>query len=70
VLAGGSLFHCGAWGETDEVAKKIVSNPVSVPDFFATIFAAVGIDYRKTLYDRDRPVPITDRGQPIATLFG
>jgi len=69
VLAGGGLSHCGAWGETDEVAKKIVSDPVSVPDFFATICAAVGIDYHKNLYNGDRPVPITDMGKPIAKLF-
>ena len=69
VLAGGGLAHRGAWGETDELSKKIVSNPVGVPDFFATICAALGVDYRKHLYDGDRPVPITDRGQPIAKLF-
>ncbi len=69
VLAGGGLNHCGAWGETDEIAKKIVANPVGVPDFFATICAAVGVDHRKNLYDGDRPVPITDRGQPIPELF-
>jgi hypothetical protein len=69
VLAGGGLSHRGAWGETDELSKKIVSNPVSVPDFFATIFAAVGIDHGKHLYDGDRPIPITDMGQPIAELF-
>ncbi len=70
VLAGGGLSHQGAWGKTDELAKKIVSDPVAVPDFFATICAAVGIDYRKNLYDGDRPVPITDQGQPIRPLFG
>ena len=69
VLAGGGLSHRGAWGETDELSKKIVANPVSVPDFFATVCATVGIDYRKNLYDGDRPVPITDGGQPIADLF-
>jgi len=69
VLAGGGLRHCGAYGETDELSKKIVRDPVSVPDFFATIHAAVGIDYSKNLYDGDRPVPITDGGKPIATLF-
>ena len=69
VLAGGGLNHCGAIGETDELAKKIVSAPVSVPDFFATIHAAVGVDYTKSLYDGDRPVPITDNGTPIASLF-
>ncbi|MFO0949075.1 MAG: DUF1501 domain-containing protein [Planctomycetota bacterium] len=70
VLAGGGLRHCGALGETDELAKRIVKDPVSVPDLFATIHAALGIDCSKNLYDGDRPVPITDRGQPIAELFG
>ncbi len=69
VLAGGGLAHRGAYGETDELAKKIVSSPVAVPDFFATICAAVGVDYSKHLYAGDRPVPITDGGQPIAALF-
>lgn len=70
VLAGGGLKHRGAFGETDDLSKVIVSNPVSVPDFFATIHAALGIDYTKSLYDGDRPVPITDRGRPIAALLG
>jgi len=69
VLAGGGLKHCGAWGETDDIAKRIVSNPVSVPDLFATICATLGIDYQKELFDGDRPIPITDRGQPIAKLL-
>lgn len=69
VLAGGGLRHCGAYGETDELSKKIVANPVSVPDFFATILAAVQVDYSKNLYDGDRPVPVTDNGQPIRELF-
>ncbi len=69
VLAGGGLKHCGAFGETDELSKQVVQDPVSVPDFFATVCAAVGVDYSKNLYDGDRPVPITDMGQPIKQLF-
>ncbi|WP_437231188.1 DUF1501 domain-containing protein [Planctomicrobium sp. SH661] len=69
VLAGGGLKHCGAYGLTDELGKQIVEHPVSVADFFATIHAAMGIDYTKSLYDGDRPVPVTDQGQPIAALF-
>ncbi|MEO8497615.1 MAG: DUF1501 domain-containing protein, partial [Planctomycetota bacterium] len=49
--------------------KKIVSNPVGVPDFFATICATLGVDYGKHLYAGDRPIPLTDQGQPIAKLF-
>ena len=69
VLAGGGLNHCGAFGVTDELGKKIVKDPVSVPDFFATIHAALGIDYSRYLYDGDRPVPITDNGKPIRSLL-
>ena len=69
VLAGGGLKHRGAWGETDELSKNIVRDPVSVPDFFATIHATLGIDPAKYLHDGDRPVPITDLGNPIAALF-
>lgn len=70
VLAGGGLDHRGALGVTDEMAREIVESPVSVPDFFATICAAVGVDYSKNLYDGDRPVPVTDRGEPIRALLG
>ena len=69
VLAGGGLKHCGAWGQTGELSKEILANPVSVPDFFATVCAALGVDYRKNLYDGDRPVPITDQGNPVAAFF-
>ena len=68
-LAGGGLRHCGAIGTTDELAKEIVDRPVSIPDFHATVHHALGIDYQHELYDGERPVPITDRGQPIAELF-
>ena len=59
----------GAYGVTDELGKKIVENPVSVPDLFATIHCAMGIDPSKELEDGDRPVPITDMGKPIQALF-
>ncbi|MEE2935985.1 MAG: DUF1501 domain-containing protein [Planctomycetota bacterium] len=69
VLAGGGLRHCGAYGATDELSKKIVDRPVSIPDFHATIHHAMGIDPAEYLYDGERPVPITNGGQPIRTLF-
>ena len=69
LLAGGGLRHCGAYGVTDELSKAIVEDPVSVPDFHATLYAALGIDPAKELMDAARPVPITDGGRPIAKLF-
>ncbi len=70
VLAGGGLNHCGAFGVTDELSQHVEANPVSVPDFFATVHASLGLDPAKPLYDGDRPVPITDGGRPIMKLFG
>tara|TARA_R110002096_G_scaffold114770_11_gene248864 strand:+ start:28259 stop:29533 length:1275 start_codon:yes stop_codon:yes gene_type:complete len=71
ILAGGGLNHMGAYGVTDEEkGKKIEESPVSVPDFHATIHAALGIDPSKELRESGRPVPITDGGKPIEVLFG
>lgn len=68
-LAGGGLKHRGAYGVTDELSKKVVENPVSVPDFLATVCSALAIDPAKELFDGPRPVPITDGGKPVRALF-
>ncbi len=69
VLAGGGLRTGQAVGATDDLAMSIVEEPVSVPDLFATIFATLGINPAKNLMDGERPVPITDKGTPVAKLF-
>lgn len=69
VLAGGGLRNGMTIGETDELGKKIVDRPVSIPDFHATIACAMGMDPSEELYAGDRPVPVTDHGQPIRELF-
>ncbi len=69
VLAGGGLKHHGAFGVTDDLSKSIVEKPVSIPDFHATVHAALGIDPTKELMDGARPVPITDGGTPVKELF-
>jgi hypothetical protein len=70
VLAGGGLRHRGAYGVSDDLSGKPVEHPVSVPDFHATVHAALGINPAKDLVNASRPVPITDGGKPIAALFG
>lgn len=70
VLAGGGLQTGQAVGTTNELCSEIVEQPVSVPDLFATILAAVGCDPSEALYAGNRPVPVTDRGMPIPQLFG
>ena len=69
LLAGGGLQTGQAVGVTDDLCEKIVEQPVSVPDLFATILAAVGCDPHETLYAGNRPVPVTDGGVPIPQLF-
>lgn len=71
LLAGGGLRSGQVIGATDELGKAVIERPVSVPDFHATIHAALGINPAKELRTLDgRPVPITDRGQSIPELFG
>ncbi|MDX1563765.1 MAG: DUF1501 domain-containing protein [Phycisphaeraceae bacterium] len=70
VLAGGGLKGHGAVGQTDDLCRKIVQRPVSVPDLFATACCALGIDpSREMKAPGDRPVPITDAGEPVRELF-
>jgi hypothetical protein len=68
-LAGGGLRTARAVGVTDELGRKVLEHPISVPDLHATIDCALGINPEKFLYDEDRPVPITDRGQPVREIF-
>jgi hypothetical protein len=69
VLAGGGLKTGQAIGTSDELAMKPLEDPVSIPDFHATIHAALGTNPAEELYDGARPVPLTDGGTPIAKLF-
>ena len=69
-LAGGGLSNGRAVGVTDQLGKVILERPISVPDLFATIHCALGINPHKNLYAGERPVPITDHGQPVMVLFG
>jgi hypothetical protein len=68
-LFGGGLKTGQVIGETDEWGKMPVDTPISIPDWHATIHAALGIDPGQELFAGDRPVPITDHGRPIAKLF-
>lgn len=69
VLAGGGIKSGQAVGVTDEIGKKVVERPISVPDLFATVYNAMGINTHQELYAVDRPVPITDGGIPVRELF-
>ncbi|MEI9895968.1 MAG: DUF1501 domain-containing protein [Chthoniobacter sp.] len=44
VLAGGGLRTGQCVGTTDDLAMTVAADPVSVPDLFATILAAMGVN--------------------------
>jgi hypothetical protein len=69
VLAGGGLRSGQCIGMTDDLAMTVAADPVSVPDLFATILATMGVNPGKSIMDSERPIPVTDRGTPIAKLF-
>ncbi len=70
LLAGGGMQTGQAIGTTDDLGMEIVNRPVSVPDLFATMFTVLGVDPHQELYAGERPVPLTDGGQPIAEVLG
>ena len=49
-LAGGGLKHGHAHGETDPLGWKAESNPVTWPDFHATVLHLLGIDHRSLTF--------------------
>jgi hypothetical protein len=69
LLAGGGLRTGQCVGTTDNLAMNIVDEPCGVPDLFATICATLQVNPNKNLMDGERPVPITDKGVPVAKLF-
>jgi hypothetical protein len=49
-LAGGGLKHGTTYGSTDEIGWKAVDNPVTWPDFHATVLHLLGIDHERLTY--------------------
>lgn len=51
-LAGGGVKPGFAYGKTDELGHEVVENPISVPDFHATLLHAVGLDAHELSFNR------------------
>jgi len=49
-LAGAGLKHGVAHGTTDEIGWKAAENPVTWPDFHATVLHLLGIDHKRLTY--------------------
>ncbi len=73
VALGGAGIRGGqAIGKTSPDAMTVADRPVSVADLYATICAALGVDYKKeNISPEGRPIPLVDRGgAPIKELVG
>lgn len=76
--AAGSIFFAGAGipagqviGQTDKNAARPLTRPYTPSDVAASIYHALGIDYRGFVRDfQGRPRPILEQGRPIPELFG
>jgi len=57
-------------GSTSNDGMEVADRPVKVPDLYATICAAVGLDPRlENISDLGRPIPIVDgKVDPIQEL--
>ncbi len=69
VLAGGDVAMGQTYGKTSDDGMQIVENPVTIPEWLATICAATGVSPSDTVVNESgRPVPIVD-ADPIEDLY-
>ncbi len=70
VIAGGGTRGGQVIGSTNEDGTKVVSGPVGVPDLFASLCFALGIDYQEENISRSgRPIRVVNDGSVIEELF-
>lgn len=70
VLAGGGVRGGQAYGATDDEGAKVVADPVTVPDYFATIATLLGMDpTHEEMSPVGRPIAISENGRAIAKLI-
>jgi len=70
VVGGGGLQGGRIVGETDRLGENIAKDPVTVPDLFATLFSAFGVDPRRRFRTEfGGTATLTDNGTPIKALI-
>jgi hypothetical protein len=71
VLAGGGIRGGQHYGASDRDGFDVAENPVGEGDYFATIYAALGMNHRKKHFLGTRPIWATpDGSNPIKELLG
>jgi hypothetical protein len=69
VMAGGGIKQGLVHGSTDPTGSEPDSDPLQVPDYAATVYQLLGIDYEKTLMAGTRPVKIIKDGEVAKALL-
>ncbi|MBV8878534.1 MAG: DUF1501 domain-containing protein, partial [Planctomycetaceae bacterium] len=69
-LAGGGIAGGRVIGRTNEFGLEIEDRPVGIPDLYATLYHAFGVDTdKKYLTPGARPLKILDGGEVVKELF-
>ena len=69
VLAGGGMRGGQTIGASDAKGEKVAERPVTVPDLYATLLAAFGIDGSKSLRTPSgRPIKLSEKGSVVGDL--
>jgi len=63
VMAGGGTKPGCVHGSTDPTGSEPDNNPLTVPDYAATVYHLLGIDWERTLMAGTRPVKIVKDGE-------
>jgi uncharacterized protein (DUF1501 family) len=70
LLAGGGIRGGQSYGRTDKEGREVEEDLVTVPDFNATIAAALGLPVDQRIYSPSgRPFTVAHDGQPIGKLL-
>lgn len=70
VLAGGRVRANQVYGSSDEQGAKVVERPMTVPNYFATLSALMGIDpTTEVMSPVGRPISISENGKTVRQLI-
>jgi arylsulfatase A-like enzyme len=68
--AGGGIQGGREIGSTDKDGVEVKERPVTVPDLFATVYSAIGVDpKKKNISPLGRPISLSDNGVAVKELL-
>lgn len=70
MIAGGGIQGGRVIGSTDKDGVEVKERPVTVPDLFATVYSALGVDpKKKNISPLGRPIALSDNGVPVKEIL-